>query len=66
MKVTRTPWTCAREDVERLKGLGLRDEDILDAVSVVGLLSHENRVADALGIPMNPEYSEMTRKPGVP
>ena len=43
----------------------LKDEDILDAVSVVGLFNHVDRVADALGITVNPGYYEMAVKPGV-
>ena len=65
MKLTREPWTCVQEDIERLRGLGLKDEDILDAVSVIGLFNHVDRVADALGITVNPGYYEMQVKPGV-
>ncbi len=65
MKLTREPWTCAQEDIERLRGLGLKDEDILDAVSVIGLFNHVDRVADALGLTVNPGYYEMRVKPGV-
>ena len=65
MKLTREPWNCAKEDIERLRSLGLTDEDILDAVSVIGLFNHVDRVADALGISVNPGYYEMAVKPGV-
>ncbi len=65
VKVTREPWTCTGEDIQRLRGLGLKDEDILDAVSVIGLFNHVDRVADALGITVNPQYYEMAVKPGV-
>lgn len=65
MKLTREPWTCAEADVQRLRGFGLKDEDILDAVSVIGLFNHVDRVADALGITVNPGYYEMAVKPGV-
>ncbi len=65
VKVTREPWTCTREDIERLRALGLRDEEILDAVQVIGIFNHFDRVADALGITLNPGYYEMKVKPGV-
>ncbi len=65
MKLTREPWTCIEADVQRLRGFGLKDEDILDAVSVIGLFNHVDRVADALGITVNPGYYEMAVKPGV-
>jgi hypothetical protein len=34
-------------------------------VSVIGLFNHVDRVADALGITVNPQYYEMQVKPGV-
>ncbi len=63
--MTREPWTCTGEDIDRLRALGLRDEDILDAVQVIGIFNHFDRVADALGITLNPGYYEMQTKPGV-
>ena len=65
VKATREPWTCRRDDIDRFRNLGLKDEDILDAVSVIGLFNHVDRVADALGITVNPQYYEMAVKPGV-
>lgn len=65
MKVTREPWTCTEEDLDRLRGLGLKDEDLLDAASVIGLFNHVDRVADALGVSVNPQYYEMAVKPGI-
>jgi alkylhydroperoxidase family enzyme len=65
VKLTRAPWSCSEDDVKRLRGLGLKDEDILDAVSVIGLFNHVDRVADALGITVNPGYYQMAVKPGV-
>ena len=65
MKLTREPWSCTKEDIGLLRGLGLKDEDILDAVSVIGLFNRVDRVADALGITLNPGYYEMKVKPGV-
>lgn len=65
VKVTREPWSCTREDIQRFRELGLKDEDILDAVQVIGVFNHFDRVADALGITLNPGYYEMVVKPGV-
>jgi alkylhydroperoxidase family enzyme len=65
VRLTREPWSCSEADVQRLRGLGLQDEDILDAVSVIGLFNHVDRVADALGIAVNPGYYQMAVKPGV-
>ena len=65
VKVTREPWNCTEDDIRRLRSHGLKDEDILDAVSVIGLFNHVDRTADALGITVNPGYYEMQVKPGV-
>lgn len=43
-------------DVEALRGVGLGDKDILDAVQVTSYFNYINRVADALGVPPEPEW----------
>lgn len=53
-KLTRTPWEMTREDIERLKSVGLNDRDILDAVEIIGWFNYINRVADALGVDPEP------------
>ncbi|MCI0652512.1 MAG: hypothetical protein L0Z55_11595 [Planctomycetes bacterium] len=49
-KLTRTPSAMTRADVDALRAGGLADEEIVDAVHVVGYFNHINRVADALGV----------------
>jgi len=39
---------------------------MVDAVQVIGIFNHFDRVADALGITLNPQYYEMAVKPGIP
>lgn len=53
-KLTRTPWEMMREDIERLKSVGLSERDILDAVEIIGWFNYINRVADALGVDPEP------------
>ena len=45
-------------DLEPLRGAGLTDVEILDAVQVIAYFNYINRVADALGV--DPE-SDMPR-----
>ncbi len=64
MKVTKEPWNCRREDVDRLRDIGLKDEDILDAVQVIALFNYFTRMADALGVELNEGYATLGAKPG--
>jgi len=54
MKLTREPSGMRREDVERLRSLGFDDPAIHDIVQVVALFNYYNRLADGLGIDLEP------------
>ena len=41
-------------DLRSLRDAGLTDRDILDAVEVIGYFNYINRVADALGVDLEP------------
>ena len=56
-KLTRTPGDMSREDVDRLRQLGLDDATIHDVVQVTGLFNYYDRLADGLGIDPEPEFS---------
>ncbi len=64
MKVTKEPWSCKRDDVEKLRKAGLKDEDILDAVQIMALFNYFTRMADALGVELNEGYATLGAKPG--
>lgn len=49
-KLTRRPWEMSEADVQRLRGVGLSDAAILDAVQVIAYFNYINRVADGLGV----------------
>lgn len=53
-KVTRNPSDVVAADVERLRTAGLDDRAINDAVQVISFFNYINRVADALGIDLEP------------
>ena len=54
-KTTRTPAECNDDDVKRLRAAGLSDRAIHDAVQVIGYFNYINRVADCLGVDLEPE-----------
>ncbi len=64
VKVTREPWSCTQADIEKLRSLGLKDEDILDGIQVMALFNYTNRLMDALGVEVNEGYATLGIKPG--
>lgn len=57
-KLTRRPGAMTREDAEALKAAGFEARAILDIVLVASFFNYVNRVADALGIPLEPGWEE--------
>lgn len=56
-KLTRTPWEMSAADLNPLRAVGFSDRGILDAVEVIAYFNYINRVADALGIDPEPEWT---------
>lgn len=54
-QVTRRPATCSEQDIARLRAAGWSDEAIHDAVQVVAYFNYINRVAEALGVELEPD-----------
>jgi len=54
VKLTRTPGEMRREDAEALRNEGFTDRAILDAAEVVGYFNYINRIADGLGVDLEP------------
>ena len=63
VKLTRTPAEMRRADVERLREAGFDDDGIHEIAQIAGLFNYYNRLADGLGIDLEPEFSE---RPGAP
>jgi uncharacterized peroxidase-related enzyme len=52
VKLTHTPGDMVRADVDALRTAGFSDRDVLDITEVVGYYAYVNRIADALGVPV--------------
>jgi NAD(P)H-hydrate epimerase len=61
LKLTRTPATIARQDVEALRAHGLDDRAIVDANQVVAYYNYVNRVADGLGVELEANWPSNVR-----
>jgi uncharacterized peroxidase-related enzyme len=57
VQMTNAPASVTREDVETLRGHGWSDGAISDAVQVISFFNYINRVADAVGVEDEPEWS---------
>jgi alkylhydroperoxidase family enzyme len=53
-KLTRTPGTMKSEDVDLLRRSGHTDQDILHIAEVAGYYAYVNRIADGLGVELEP------------
>jgi alkylhydroperoxidase family enzyme len=51
-KATRHPDTVRKNDVEELKAAGCSEEEIYEAIAVTSLFNFLDRMADALGAPV--------------
>jgi alkylhydroperoxidase family enzyme len=52
--VTRDASKVTRRDLDALRAQGFSDEDILDAVEIIGFFNYYARMADALGVEPEP------------
>ncbi|MGB6838650.1 MAG: peroxidase [Dehalococcoidia bacterium] len=56
--VTRDATKVTPRDLDALRGQGFRDEDILDAVEIIGFFNYYARMANALGVEPEPHWAE--------
>jgi uncharacterized peroxidase-related enzyme len=61
VKLTRQPAAISEVDVQQLRHAGLSDRAIHDAAQVTAYFNYINRVADGLGVDLEPD---MPPKPG--
>jgi len=56
--VTRDATKVTPRDLDALRAQGFRDEDILDAVEIIGFFNYYVRMADALGVEPESDWAE--------
>ena len=56
--VTRDATKVTARDLDALRAQGFRDEDILDAVEIIGFFNYYARMADALGVEPETDWVE--------
>ena len=57
-KLTVRPWEMVEEDVIALREVGFGDAAILDINQVTGYYAYVNRLADGLGVELEPYWTE--------
>jgi uncharacterized peroxidase-related enzyme len=55
--VNNDPQSIGDSDLDLLRGLGLDDHLILEAISIAAFIGATNRIGIALAVPPNPEYT---------
>jgi uncharacterized peroxidase-related enzyme len=60
-KLTLTPAEIVEQDLERLRTHGFDDRAIVDANQVVAYYNYVNRVADGLGVQLEPDWPPHVR-----
>ncbi len=54
-KLTLIPWKMDESDVRRLEATGFSQNAISDAAQVIGYFNYINRIADGLGVDLEPD-----------
>ena len=52
--LTRTPGRTRPDDVDVLRSVGFTDRDVLDSLEGIAYYAYANRIADGLGITVEP------------
>ncbi len=55
-KLTLSPSRMERDDVERLRDVGFEEGDILAIAEVTSYYAYVNRIADGLGVEVEPWF----------
>ncbi len=53
-KLTRSPGAVTRADVEALREVGFGDRDVLEIAEVTAYYAYVNRIAEGLGVELEP------------
>ena len=63
LKLTVRPWDMEAADVAALRAAGLSDRDVVDVNQVVAYFNYVNRIADGLGVELEPDWPAEARRP---
>lgn len=58
VKLTFTPWEMEEADVQKLREEGFTDAAILDINQITGYFNFVNRLADGLGVELEPYWHQ--------
>ena len=58
LKLTEAPWTMERGDMDKLRKQAFSDAATLDINQVTGYFAYVNRLADGLGVELEPFWEE--------
>lgn len=61
LKLTRSPAALVEADIEALRAIGCDDRAIVDANQVASYFNYVNRVADGLGVELEPGWPAALR-----
>lgn len=59
--MTVEPWNVERDEVQALRTAGFDDRAIVDANQAASYFNYVNRVADGLGVELEPHWPESVR-----
>ena len=57
-KLTLTPASLSRGDLQSLRAAGFDDRAILDVAQITAYFAYVNRIADGLGVALEPNWEE--------
>ena len=57
LKLTHSPSEIGAADIEHLRGVGFDDRAIHDACAIAAYYAFVNRIADGLGVDLEPRFS---------
>jgi uncharacterized peroxidase-related enzyme len=61
LELTTRPWDVREQDLLSLRRGGMSDRDIVDANQVVAYFNYVNRIADGLGVELEPYWPDEVR-----
>jgi uncharacterized peroxidase-related enzyme len=60
IKLTRTPWDMSKGDIQKLRTVGLTDEQVLSTAMIANLFNFMTRLADSMGVDVPSNREKVT------